>query len=98
MGGLHSLHRPRTRAPRRVRAAQPRARDSSTLCARGGVLQVVNMLSVFYACGKDDPRFERHKARIDDYLWVAEVSRRREGGREPPTQAAHAPPLAHLLG
>jgi hypothetical protein len=36
--------------------------------------QVINMLSVFFACGKDDPRFERHKARIDDYLWVAEVS------------------------
>jgi hypothetical protein len=37
------------------------------LCA-----QVINMLSVYFACGPDSEQFRKHVARMDDYLWVAE--------------------------
>ena len=36
------------------------------------VLQVVNMLSAYFAFGRDSPQLARHAARLDDYLWVAE--------------------------
>jgi hypothetical protein len=38
----------------------------------GPVSKALNMVSVFAACGVGSKEFQRHIARVDDYIWVAE--------------------------
>jgi squalene/oxidosqualene cyclase-like protein len=38
----------------------------------GPVNKALNMLSVYVACGYESESFQRHIARVDDYIWVAE--------------------------
>ena len=37
------------------------------------------MLCAFFAHGADSSHFQRHLARIDDYLWVAEDGMKMQG-------------------
>jgi len=45
----------------------------------GPVNKALNMLSVFVACGKESDSFQRHIARVDDYIWVAEDGVKMQG-------------------
>jgi lanosterol synthase len=37
----------------------------------GPVNKVMNMLSIWFAEGSDSENFKKHRARVDDYLWLA---------------------------
>ena len=45
----------------------------------GPVNKAVNMLAVALASGRDSAALQRHIARIDDYLWVAEDGMKMQG-------------------
>eukprot|EP01032_Pedospumella_encystans_P013646 gene13646-15698_t len=45
----------------------------------GPVSKCFNMLSVFDACGAESVPFQRHIARVDDYIWVAEDGVKMQG-------------------
>ena len=45
----------------------------------GPVNKALNMLSVFVADGPDSETFQRHIARVDDYIWVAEDGVKMQG-------------------
>jgi squalene/oxidosqualene cyclase-like protein len=45
----------------------------------GPVNKALNMLSVFESCGYDSDSFQRHIARVDDYIWVAEDGVKMQG-------------------
>ena len=45
----------------------------------GPVNKALNMLSVFVADGFDSDAFQRHIARVDDYIWVAEDGVKMQG-------------------
>ncbi|MCS6818885.1 MAG: terpene cyclase/mutase family protein, partial [Chitinophagales bacterium] len=45
----------------------------------GPVNKVINMLSVWHACGKNSPQFQKHASRLKDYLWIAEDGMKMQG-------------------
>jgi squalene/oxidosqualene cyclase-like protein len=45
----------------------------------GPVSKALNMLCVFDACGAQSEAFQRHIARVDDYIWVAEDGVKMQG-------------------
>lgn len=45
----------------------------------GPVSKCLNMLSVYDACGAKSVAFQRHIARVDDYIWVAEDGVKMQG-------------------
>ncbi|CAF0907348.1 unnamed protein product [Adineta ricciae] len=45
----------------------------------GPVNKFINMLSIWYAKGRDSKQFHQHLARVDDYLWLSEDGMKIQG-------------------
>lgn len=53
--------------------------DHTNFINIGPVNQVINSICVFHAYGKDSDRFQQHRKRWDDYLWLAEDGMKMNG-------------------
>lgn len=53
--------------------------DHTNFINIGPVNKAINMICVWHAYGADSERFQKHQARVADYLWVAEDGMKMQG-------------------